>query len=922
MAPRPDTAKNGAAPAAAASPRLGAEEMRLRDDGERRANWKRWGPYLSERQWGTVREDYSATGECWDYFPHDHARSRVYRFGEDGLLGFTDRECRLCFSWALWNGNDPILKERLFGLTGPQGNHGEDVKEAYFYLDSTPTHSYTKALYKYPQTAFPYSQLLDENARRGRDAREFELADAGVFDGGRYFDVLAETAKDGEDDVYLRLTATNMGPDPAELHVLPQLWFRNTWSWGRHSDGYFPQPRLERNPKGGVSAAHSTLGRFEFTALAGPDGKQPQFVFTNNETNNARLFGAPNATPFVKDAFHELVIGGKQDAVDPRGTGTKAAAWYRFTIPSGESVVLRARLVRASDSQGSPRRLDAAAIDRVFTERLREADEFYAKRIPAALTADERNTMRQAYAGLLFSKQFYHYIVDHWLEGDPAQPAPPVERRHGRNHEWQHSFHRDVISMPDKWEYPWFASWDLAFHMLPFAEVDLEFAKEQLVLFLREWYMHPNGQIPAYEFALSDVNPPVHAWAAWRVYKMSGPRGARDRVFLSRVFQKLLLNFTWWVNRKDVHGKNLFAGGFLGLDNIGLFDRSKPLPGGGHLEQADGTAWMAFYCATMLSMALELADTDKAAEDLATKFLEHFVAIIDAVNHFKGRGLWDEVDGFYHDHLHADGTAIPLKVRSMVGLLPLIAAEILEERHIDRLPGFKKRFEWFLKNKPDLARHVSRSGPPGAGRYLLAVPPRDRLERVLKVMLDEREFLSPHGLRSLSKRHESEPFVFRCLGEEYRVNYVPGESDTGVFGGNSNWRGPVWFPVNYLLLEALERYDHFYGDSLAVEFPTGSGRRLRLTQVAEEIAGRLTALFLHDGDRGRPWHAGDARFATDPAWKDLVLFHEYFHGDSGRGCGASHQTGWTALVVRWLKDQARRRGGATTTRWPAPAATR
>jgi hypothetical protein len=895
-----------ATPADASGP---VERRRLAEDVARTRNWKRFGPYLAERQWGTVREDYSEGGDCWSHFSHDQARSRAYRFGEDGLLGFTDRECRLCFSFAFWNEKDPILKERLFGLTGPQGNHGEDVKEAYFYLDSTPTHSYTKALYKYPQAEFPYATLTRENAARGRADAEFELEDTGVFDGGRYFDLLVETAKRGPDDVVIRLTATNRGPQPARLHVLPQLWFRNTWRWGRDSDGYFGKPVLEMSGAESLVATHATLGRF---VLEWFGGGEP--LFTENETHAERLFGSPSVSPFRKDAFHARIVDGDAGAVNPDRRGTKFAIASQHEIAAGESIVIRLRLCSEFDAATH---LDPAAIDALLALRVAEADEFYASVIPAELDADARNVMRQAYAGLLFSKQFYHYVVAHWLDGDPNEPSPPPKRRAGRNADWGHVFMRDVISMPDKWEYPWFASWDLAFHMIPLAEVDPQFAKDQLLLLLREWYMHPSGQLPAYEFAFSDVNPPVHAWAAWRIYKSTGKRGARDRAFLSRVFQKLLLNFTWWVNRKDPHGRNLFSGGFLGLDNVGLFDRSKPLPTGGHLEQADGTAWMAFYAGTMLAMALELAEEDPAAEDLATKFLEHFVAIVDAINHHGGKGLWDDADGFYHDHLHVAGDALSLPVRSMVGLIPLFAAEILEKERIDRLPGFKKRFEWFLANRKDLARHVVYRGPrddssgSSHGHYLLAVPPRDRLERVLAVMLDESEFLSRHGLRSLSKRHESQPFVFEVHGERHVVKYVPGESDTGLFGGNSNWRGPIWFPLNYLLLEALERYHHFYGEDLTVELPTGSGRRVDLGDAAREIGMRLASLFLAD-DRGRrPCHGESRLFANDESCRDLVLFHEYFHGEDGRGLGASHQTGWTALVVRWLRDQARRSGGGS-----------
>jgi hypothetical protein len=887
--------------------RASDEQVRLEEDAARQKNWKRWGPYLSERQWGTVREDYSPDGSCWDYFPHDHARSRAYRWGEDGLLGISDREGRLCFALSLWNGRDPILKERLFGLTGPQGNHGEDVKEQYFYLDATPTHSYLKALYKYPLGEYPYERLVAENRRRGFGDPEFELADAGAFDDGRYVDVFAEYAKASPDDVLIRVTVANRGPEAATVHVLPTLWFRNTWSWGRTGEGHWPKPSLRRESAQSVVAEHETLGRFVLHAAAGPDGARPEWLFTVNETNAERLFGAANASPCVKDAFHEYVVHGKTEAVNPAGVGTKAAAHYKLTLPAGGKGVLRLRLT-ANEQPQDPLGYD---FNWIFERRQREADEFYAARTPSALGAEERRVARQAYAGLIWSKQFFHYAVKEWLEGDPAQPAPPAGRGAGRNHEWRHLYNRDVISMPDAWEYPWYAAWDLAFHMIPFAEIDPHFAKEQLLLFLREWYMHPNGQLPAYEFALGDVNPPVHAWACWRVYKMTGPRGQRDRVFLARVFQKLLLNFTWWVNRKDAEGHNLFSGGFLGLDNIGVFDRSQPLPTGGHLEQADGTAWMAFYCLTMLQIALELASEDPAYEDMASKFFEHFVAIADAINRLGGTGLWDEQDGFYYDRLHTDHASVPLRVRSLVGLVPLFAAEVLEDHVIDRLPGFRKRMQWFLDHRPELGGLISYMQPDGAnghGHRLLALPTREQLARVLRYVLDESEFLSPGGIRSLSRHHRENPYVLEVDGREHRVDYAPAESTTGLFGGNSNWRGPIWFPMNYLLVEALERYHHFYGESFTVECPVGSGRLLNLQQVAQEISSRLSRTFLPDAEGRRPCHGGDLRFAQDPHWKDLVLFHEYFCGDSARGVGASHQTGWTALVTRFLEDHARRRG--------------
>jgi hypothetical protein len=871
-----------------------AETVRLAEDARRTRNWKRWGPYLAERQWGTVREDYSADGDCWTYFPHDQARSRAYRWGEDGLFGLTDRECRLCFSVALWNGRDPILKERLFGLTGPEGNHGEDVKEAYFYLDATPTHSYLKALYKYPQREFPYAWLVDENRRRGKLDAEFELTDTGIFDDDRYFDVTVEYAKASTDDVLVRITVANRGPEAATLHVLPTLWFRNTWSWGRTGEGYWPKPRLARDGDGAIVGEHASIGRYRLQA----DGA-PTWLFTDNETNMVRLYGSPNAQPYVKDAFHEHVVHGRTDVVNPEATGTKAAAHHVLEIPAGGSRTLGLRLTANGETGGPPA---GSAADRVFADRIREANAFYTRHIPASLGEGQQQVVRQAYASLLWSKKFFHYVVKDWLEGDPAQPTPPASRLTGRNSDWRHLYNRDVISMPEGWEYPWYAAWDLAFHMLPIARVDPQFAKEQLVLFTREWFMHPSGQLPAYEFAFGDVNPPVHAWSAWRVYKMTGARGERDRVFLSRLFQKLCLNFTWWVNRKDEQGNNLFGGGFLGLDNIGVFDRSKALPGGGSLEQADGTAWMAFYCVTLLEMAIELAREDPACEDMASKFFEHFVAIADAINTFGGSGLWCPTDGFYYDQLRTSGQVIPLRVRSMVGLLPLLACTVLEEETLARLPGFTKRMRWFLENRPDLAGHISWA-ETGHGHRLLALPSRERLARVLAYMLDENEFLSPHGLRSLSRVHRGQPFVLAVDGQQYGVHYTPAESDTGLFGGNSNWRGPVWFPVNYLLVEALERYHHFYGDDFRVECPTGSGRSMNLQEVARDLSRRLAILFVPNADGRRPCHGNDPRYQKDPHWRDLVTFAEYFCGDSGRGVGSRYQ-GWTTLAIRCFEDLA------------------
>lgn len=888
---------------------LGAELARLEEDAERKKNWKRWGPYLAERQWGTVREDYSADGACWDYFTHDQARSRAYRWGEDGILGITDRQCRLCFALAMWNGRDPILKERLFGLTGPEGNHGEDVKEQYFYLDSTPTHSYLRGLYKYPQREYPYARLVEENRARGREHGELELVDTGAFDEDRYFDVYAKYAKAGPDDILITLTVHNRGPERATLHLLPTLWFRNTWVWGCRHEGCWIKPRIRAGENHTLITSHVALEAMQLSVGPGPNGAQPELLFTENETHFEKVFGTSSAGKYFKDGFHEFLIGKNRDAVNPKKFGTKAAAHYVFELEPQQQASVRLRLYPDAAPMAHP----FADFDALFELRRREALEFYDHVAPAEMNAEEKNITRQGYAGLLWSKQFYHYIVQDWLDGDPEQPPPPAARKEGRNADWTHLYNRDVLSMPDKWEYPWYAAWDLAFHMIPFSRIDPSFAKEQLLLFLREWYMHPNGQIPAYEFAFSDVNPPVHAWAVWRVYKITAERGRRDRRFLAAAFQKLLLNFTWWVNRKDVGGKHIFSGGFLGLDNIGVFDRSKPLPTGGYLEQADGTAWMAFYCTTMLAIAMELAEHDPVYEDMASKFFEHFVAIADAMNTVGGTGLWDERDGFYYDKLHVpDGSDVPLRVRSMVGLIPLFAVEVLSDERINRLPGFKKRTEWFLEHRRDLARHISYLEPedhPERGHRLLAIPSRERLERVLQYLFDEDEFLSAHGVRSMSRVHREHPFVLRNQGNEYHVEYVPGESTTNVFGGNSNWRGPIWFPVNYLLVESLERYHLFYGDRLTVELPKGSGRRITLQQAADELSRRLARLFLPDAEGRRPSLGDDPRFHADPHWRELVLFHEYFHGETGEGLGANHQTGWTALAVRFVETMAKCRRG-------------
>jgi hypothetical protein len=882
-----------------------AESIRLQEDARRELNWKRWGPYLSERQWGTVREDYSASGQVWESFTHDMARSRAYRWGEDGLLGITDRECRLCFALALWNGRDPILKERLFGLNGHEGNHSEDVKECYYYLDSTPTHSYMKALYKYPQSEYPYLDLVVENRRRTRIDPEYELADTNVFDEDRYFDIFVEYAKGSPNDVLIRITATNHGPEEAPLALLPTLWFRNYWSWGRSDD---PPPRIFAEGARTLVAEHPGLGVFRLQMARNGFGLHrapPELIFTENESNRRRLWDVDNHSPYVKDAFHRYVVNRDVDAVNPRRVGTKAAFLHKWIVAAGESVRVELRL---SSDEEAPAESFGEEFDATFSLREQEANEFYRGLITGA-TIEEARVARQAYAGLLWTKQYYNYVVREWLEGDPASPPPPAIRWQGRNSDWQHVYNRDIISMPDKWEYPWYAAWDLAFQMIPFARIDQHFAKEQVVLLLREWYMHANGQLPAYEFAFSDVNPPVHAWAAWRVYKMTGRKGARDHVFLERVFHKLLINFSWWVNRKDPDGNHLFSGGFLGLDNVGVFDRNKPLPNGQYLEQADGTAWMAFYCATMLSITLELATIDRAYEDMATTFFEHFVSIADAMNSLGGTGLWDEHDGFYYDQLCVEGQKTPLRIRSIVGLVPLFACECIDQETIDQLPGFKKRMQWFLNNRRDLAAHISYMREREDSRHsrrLLAMPARHRLMRVLRYMLDEREFLSPYGIRSLSQIHRDHPFTLRVGDEEATVRYSPGESDTYIFGGNSNWRGPIWFPINYLVIEALERYHHFYGDSLKVECPTGSGQMMTLGEVAHELASRLTRIFLPDERGNRPAHGGDHRYAQSPHWRDLLLFYEHFHGDTGRGLGASHQTGWTALITRCLEKTAAR----------------
>ncbi len=875
-----------------------AEEIRLQKNLERRAYWKRWGPYLSERQWGTVREDYSADGDAWNSFPFDQAPFRAYRWGEDGLAGISDRKQLICFALALWNGRDPILKERLFGLTNAQGNHGEDVKEYYFYLDNTPTHSYMRYLYKYPQAEFPYRQLVEENARRSRREPEYELLDTGIFDEDRYFDIEVEYAKAAPEDIRIRITATNRGPEPAGLHLLPTIWFRNTWSWFPNAvrpslaaEDVSPSPTSARR----IRIEHEAYGR-RWLAAEGPC----ELLFTENETNFERLWGVANRARFVKDAFHDFAVSGRSEAVNPEPAGTKAAAYRKVPLEPGASFQWYLRL---SDGAGGGVGADSAA---VFSQRQAEAAEFFAKRVPQHCGDDARNIQRQAFAGLLWSKQFYNYEVRAWLEGDPVGPPPPSERLSGRNHAWTHLYNSDVLSMPDKWEYPWYASWDLAFHAVALALIDPDYAKDQLVLLLREWYLHPNGQLPAYEWNFDNVNPPVHAWAAWRVYKIEQRiRGRGDPVFLERVFHKLLLNFTWWVNRIDPEGMNLFQGGFLGLDNIGLFDRSLPLPGGGKMEKSDGTSWMAMFCLNMMAIAMELGRRDPAYEDVASKFFEHFVWIAAAMNDIggRGRGLWNDADGFYYNVLRlADGRHIPVCSRAITGLIPLFAAETIEPEDLETFPAFARRARWFLEHHPEIPNLVTmtRETPRGP-RYLLSVANQDRLRRLLRYMLDPQEFLSPYGVRSLSRYHRDHPCQLEIDGQTYSVDYEPGESTTDLFGGNSNWRGPVWFPLNFLLIEALQRFHFYYGDDFRVECPTGSGQLRNLWEVAQHLSRSLIRIFLRSG-QGRPLDGARRKFQEDPAWRDLIEFHEYFHGETGEGLGASHQTGWTALVAKLIEQ--------------------
>jgi len=873
------------------------EQHRLNAAREDGTPWKKWGPYLSERQWGTVREDYSQDGNAWDYFSHDQARSRAYRWGEDGLAGISDDKQQLCFAIALWNGRDPILKERLFGLTNSEGNHGEDVKEYYFYLDSTPTHSYMKYLYKYPQREFPYRDLVEKNRSRSREELEYELLDTGVFDDDRYFDVFVEYAKADTEDLLVRITVHNRGPESAELHLLPTLWFRNTWSWEQEAT----RPTLRQVKDGTVLASHPQLGDRTLHC----DGS-PQLLFTENESNADRLWGQPNATQYVKDAFHNYVISGNQNAVDPSKAGTKTAAYYRLEVPARGSKVVRLRL------SAQPAADSFKTFDEIFASRLADADEFYDRITPASLSEDERRVHRQALAGMLWSKQYYYFDLDKWLEEHKAHPMTSSAQGNARNTEWFHMLNRDIISMPDKWEYPWYAAWDLAFHTIALSLVDFDFAKDQLLLMLRNLYAHPNGQIPAYEWNFSDVNPPVHAWATLFLYNVEKELGRSDLRFLEQSFQGLMQNFNWWVNRKDPSGKNVFAGGFLGLDNIGVFDRSAQLPTGGHLDQADGTAWMAFYCQNMLEIAMILTEYDSMYEDIAFRFLEHFVWITYAMDRIGEHHdeMWDSQDGFFYDLLHLpNGDAMRLKVRSLVGLLPICASTVLEASGIlQRHPRMMELIELFRKRHPDLMKHIAPADGTFKGyadRRLLSVCNKEKIERILTYMLDENEFFGPYGIRSVSRYHLEHPFVFNLSGQEYKVQYLPAESNNGMFGGNSNWRGPVWMPVNGLLIRALLNLYQFYGDDFKVECPTGSGKYMTLFEVAKELGRRLSSIFLRDADGKRPVYGGTKKFQEDPHWKDYILFYEYFHGDNGAGLGASHQTGWTGIIARSLDMFAR-----------------
>ncbi len=878
---------------------MSAERERLTLEHEHKALWRRWGPYLSERQWGTVREDYSPYGTAWEYFPHDTARSRAYRWGEDGIGGISDNKQRLCFAPAFWNGKDPILKERLFGLTGNQGNHGEDVKEYYFFLDNLPSHAYMKMIYRYPHAAYPYEQILEENAKRTKADPEYELIDTGVFNEDRFFDACIEYAKAGPEEFLARISVTNHGPEAASIVVLPTLWFRNTWSWNFDS----PKPSLSigyANKIAGVDnvvIGHPTLGEHHLYVEGASE-----LLFTENETNYERIFNSPNPSPYVKDSINDYIVEGKSGGINPDRTGTKMAAVYRLDLAPGETRVLRARLC------DKPHADPFGDFKAIFEQRIAEADAFYGELNDFAVSADEKEIQREAFAGILWSKQFYEYSVRDWLIGDPAMPAPPAERLHGRNCDWEHVHAENVLSMPDTWEYPWFAAWDLSFHCVALSMVDADFAKHQLLLLTREWYMHANGQLPAYEWAFGDVNPPVMAWAALRMFRIERKMtGREDYGFLERVFQKLLLNFTWWVNRKDAQGRNVFQGGFLGLDNIGLFDRGAPLPGGGHLDQSDGTSWMGVYTLNMMAIALELAPKFPAYEDIASKFFDHFLLIAEAMNKMGGadQGLWDEEDGFYYDYLHANGECTALRIRSAVGLIPLFAVEVFDAAPIRLLAEFAKRVRWFQRNRPDLLKNVAHINHGAIDdRRLMAFVDKERLVRILQRVLDESEFLSPHGIRALSRYHLAHPFSLEIAGQDYSIDYEPGESTSGLYGGNSNWRGPIWFPINYLLIEALQRFHYFYGDDLKVEFPTGSGKMLTLWEVSAELSQRLIDLFARDSNHRRAVFGDNPTFQTNPLWRDMIPFYEYFNGDTGKGLGASHQTGWTALVAKLIQQHA------------------
>lgn len=875
------------------------EHLRLIEHHRKLANWRHWGPYLSERAWGTVREDYSENGEAWDYFPHDHARSRAYRWNEDGLGGISDRYQYLCFALSLWNGKDPILKERLFGLTPQEGNHGEDVKEYYFYLDNTPTHSYMKMLYKYPQEAFPYLKLIQENQKRSSKEPEYELLDTGIFEDNRYFDIEIEYAKASADDILIRLSATNRSSHPAPLHLLPTLWFRNTWSWGYENgpmDDVPSKPLLFENKERGKTFIQADHPSAETYYLYAEDA--PRWIFTENETNTERLYGLSNPTPYVKDAFNRFIVEKNSSSVNPDQSGTKTAAPYYFLIPPLQTKTIRLRLSLQKFKD------PFYDFDLIFKTKQEEANLFYEAVQNQILDEDEKRVQRQAFAGLLWSKQLYYYDIEQWLKGDKNRP--PIERKIDRNKDWIHLVNFDVISMPDKWEYPWYASWDLAFHCLPLVLIDPDFAKRQLILMTREWYTHPNGQLPAYEWNFSDVNPPVLAWAAWRVYKINSKQtGQPDRNFLEAIFHKLLLNFTWWVNQKDEKGNNVFQGGFLGLDNISIFDRSMPLDNA-RIDQSDGTAWMSFYCILMMKISIELARTNPVYQDCATKFFEHFLRIASAMikPERKGYSLWCDHDGFFYDALHTNGDVIPLRIRSLVGLLPLLAVETIDNRILNTLPIFKQRMEWFLRERPDYTSTMACIEDTGKGaRHLLSILNKERLTQTLSYLLDENEFLSEYGIRSLSKYHKDHPYTLAIWGEQHSIGYHPGDAEYRLIaGGNSNWRGPIWFPLNFLIIESLQKFYHYYGDSVKVEFPTRSGNWLNLWDVSTELSKRLMSLFLKREDGTRPIFAQHSPFNKDPNWQNLLLFHEFFHGDTGEGLGANHQTGWTALVAKLLQQ--------------------